>query len=176
MPRRSELVMQKVVDRVIDMYHNQNMTQAAIAEKLQSEGYQASKSAVGRVVKRHAQYLKEIEAARKEAEAIVMATAKTPGTDISDATLQITITKLLGELKGLDTFEDLDAEQIISAIAKVARAQGYIAKVKLDYEKGYRAGLFDAARRVVEEAKRMGLSDERAEIIKTKIMELSHGK
>lgn len=172
MPRRSELVMEKVVGRVVDMYHNQNMTQKDIAAQLCSEGYQTSKSAVGRVIKQHTQYLKEIEAARKEAEAIILATAKTPGTDISDATLQITITKLLGELKSFENFGGMEAEEIINAIAKVSRAQGYIAKVKLDYEKGYKAGLFDAAKRLGEEAKRLGLSDSVVLELKEKVLGL----
>lgn len=175
MPRRSELVMQKVVDRVIDMFHNQNMTQERIAEILRGEGYRASKSAVGRVVKRHSQFLREIEEARKRAEAIVQVYRGNPGTDISEATLQIAGTGLLEALRSIEDFDSLDPEAILNAIAKISRAQGYLARVKLDYEKGFKAGLFAAATKASEEAVKRGISNEAAEEIKRKILGLGNG-
>ncbi len=175
MPRRSELVMQKVVDRVIDMYHNQGMTQADIAATLCKEGYQTSKSAVGRVVKKHAQFLKEIDLARKEAEAIVLATQKIPGTDIIDSGLQITAMKLVDELRGVDNLGELDNSELVNALSKVARAQGYIAKVKMDYEKGRKAGLFEAMRGVEEASRELGISEESMKFLMKRAFGASYG-
>lgn len=176
MPKRSDLIQQKLVSRVIEMYHKDNMKVVDIADQLRAEGYKTSKSAVGRAIKQHAEYMKEIEAARREAEAIIEATKQTPGTDIADATMQITITKLLAELKAIEDFEDLETEQVLNAISKISRAQGYLAKVKLDYAKGYRKGLFDAAKEIGAEAKRLGLTEETVAVIRAKVLGLDNGK
>lgn len=176
MPKRSDLIQQKLVTRVIEMYHKDNMKVVDIADQLRAEGYKTSKSAVGRAIKQHAEYLKEIEAARREAEAIIEATKQTPGMEIADATMQITITKLLAELKSIEDFEDLETEQVLNAISKISRAQGYLAKVKLDYAKGYRKGLFDAAREADEKMKKLGISKENADAIRATILGLNDGK
>ena len=60
----------------------------------------------------------------------------------------------------------------MKAIARNTDAQVKIARVKLEYERGYKKGLFEAAKTVEAEGKKAGWSDERVEFVKAKIMGL----
>ena len=57
-------------------------------------------------------------------------------------------------------------------MSRLATSQTQIAKVKLEYERGYKKGLFEAAKTVEEEIKKAGWDDERVAMVKAKIMGL----
>lgn len=97
---------------------------------------------------------------------------KTPGLDINEATVQLASTKLLQEIKSFENFNTLEPEEVLKAVSRLASSQAQIAKVKLEYERGYKKGLFEAAKTVEEEAKKAGWSDERIEFVRAKIMNL----
>ena len=60
----------------------------------------------------------------------------------------------------------------MKAVVRNTDAQTKIARVKLEYERGYKKGLFEAAKTVETEGKKAGWSDERVEFVKAKIMNL----
>jgi hypothetical protein len=68
---------------------------------------------------------------------------------------------------------------IVLAVARISRALAAVSRLKLDYEKGYRAGCFKMKNAAAEEAERAarsrGVSDEVALDIRAKILGLDDG-
>lgn len=172
MPKRNKIELQGLVERIVDMFYNKHMTHIQIAETLKSEGFDVSKSGVGRTLVSHASQMKAYRDAAKEAIEIVKEVRKTPGLDINEATVQIASTKLLKEIESFENFNTLEPEEVLKAVSRLATSQTQIAKVKLEFERGYKKGLFEAAKTVEEEAKKAGWSDDKVELVKAKIMGL----
>ncbi|MBR1403467.1 MAG: DUF3486 family protein [Treponema sp.] len=169
MPKRNKIEMQGLVERIVDMFYEQKMSQADIAAALKAEGYDVSKSGVGRTLISHASQMKAYRDAAKESAEIIRALRNTPGMDISEATVQLVQTKLLNEVKKFGDLSTLDVKDVLKLVGQTSAAQARIAKVKLDYEKGYRQGLFRAAEIVEKEGRKAGLSEETLQEIKSKI-------
>lgn len=172
MPKRNKIELQGLVERIVSMFYDDKMTHVQIAEKLKSEGFDVSKSGVGRTLVSHASQMKAYRDAAAEAVEIVKEVKRTPGLDINEATVQLASTKLLQEIKQFENFSTLEPEEVLKAVSRLATSQAQIAKVKLEYERGYKKGLFEAAKAVEEEIKKAGWSDERVELVKAKIMGL----
>lgn len=174
MPRRNKIELQGLVERIVEMFYEQKMSQRDIAAALKDEGYDVSKSGVGRVLLDHAGQMKAYKEAAMEATAIVKELKTQSGLDIAEATSQILQTKLLEAVKNVDTSEldEMDLEKLFSAVHKNATNQVQIARVKLEYERGYNKGLFKAAEVVEQEGKKAGISDENMELIKARILGL----
>jgi hypothetical protein len=179
MPKRSSLELQGLVDRAYRLFQYEKMTASQIAEVLRDEGYLVSRSGVARAIRKKKLDMKKFDEALESAQAIVKATEGRPGTDIGEAALQLTLTKLLDELKAIEDFRDMDNGQVILATARISRSLAAVSRLKLDYERGYKAGLFRmrsaAAEEAGKEAKRLGLSDEDAAVIRDKILRLGDG-
>ena len=174
MPRRSKIEMQGLVERIVDMFHLDKMSQRDIAEKLKEEGYDVSKSGVGRVLLDHAGQMKAYQAAAMEASAIAKGLKTESGLDMAEATSQIIQMKLLEAVKniGSEELDEMDLDQLFSAVRKNAQSQVQIARVKLEYERGYNKGLFRASEVVESEARKAGLTEENIDIIKRRILAL----
>ncbi|MDR0878947.1 MAG: DUF3486 family protein [Treponema sp.] len=179
MPRRSNLELQGLVDRAYDLFQHEKKTAKEIAAILRKEGYAASHSGVARALRKKKIDMKRFEEAMESASAIVQATEGRPGTDIGEATLQLTLTKLLDELRGIEDFRDMGSEQVILAVARISRSIAAVSRLKLDYEKGYRAGCFKTKNAAADEAekaaRKRGASDDLVSEIRTKILGLSDG-
>jgi hypothetical protein len=168
-----------LVDRAYRMFQYEKMTASEITDVLNDEGYLVSRSGVGRALRKKALDMKRFDEALQSAQAIVKATEGRPGTDIGEATLQLTLTKLLDELKSIEDFRDMENGEVVLAIARISRALAAVSRLKLDYEKGYRAGCFKMKNAAAEEAEKTarsrGVSDDVARDIRTKIMGLDDG-
>jgi hypothetical protein len=171
--------LQGLVDRAYKLFQYGKLTAKAITEVLRDEGYQVSRSGVARAIRKKKLDMKRFDEALGSAQAIVKATEGRPGTDIGEAALQLTLTPLLDELTAIEDFRDMDNEQVVLAVARISRALASVSRLKLDYEKGYKAGLFKmrgaAAEEAEKEALRLGMSDEKAAIIRNKILGLDDG-
>ena len=154
------------------MYFNDKMSHKEITETLKSEGYDISKSGVGRTLVDQAAQMKAYKDSAKKAVAIVSELGKNPGLDIAEASVQMVQAKLLEEVNKFENFSTLSPEELLKAVVRNTDAQTKIAKVKLEYERGYKKGLFEAAKTVEAEGKKAGWSDERVEFVKSKIMGL----
>lgn len=174
MPRRNKIEMQGLVDRIVDMFHRDKMSQREIADRLKEEGYDVSKSGVGRVLLDHAGQMKAYREAAMEATAIVKELKTQSGLDMAEATSQLIQMKLLDAVKniGSEELDDMDLDKLFSAVRKNAQSQVQIARVKLEYERGYNKGLFRASEVVESEARKAGLTEENIDIIKRRILAL----
>ena len=174
MPRRNKVEIQGLVDRIVDMFYNQNLSQREIEEKLKEEGFDVSKSGVGRTLVDYAGQMKAYKEAAIEAANMVKELKNEAGLNLAETTSQLLQVKLLSAVKDVEV-EDLDEmklNDLISAVHKNTLSQVQIARVKLEYERGYKKGLFAAAELVETEGKKAGISDENMEIIKAKILGL----
>ena len=172
MPKRNKIELQGLVERIVHMFYDDKMTHVEIAEKLKSEGFDVSNSGVGRTLVSHASQMKAYRDAAAEAVEIVKEVRKTPGLDINEAAVQIASTKLLKEVESFENFNTLKPKEVLDSIRGLATSQTQIAKVKLEYERGYKKGLFEAAKAVEEEVKKAGWSEDKVELVKAKIMGL----
>lgn len=118
--------------------------------------------------------MKAYQAAAMEASAIEKELKSESGLDMAEATSQIIQMKLLEAVKniGPDEFDDMDLDKLFSAVRKNAQSQVQIARVKLEYERGYNKGLFRATEVVESEARKAGLTEENIDIIKRRILAL----
>ena len=148
MPQRSKLELKGLVDRAYRMFQYDKMSTSAITEVLQDEGYLVSRAGVGRAIRKKKLDMKRFDEALQSAQAIVKATEGKPGTDIGEAALQLTLTKLLDELKAIENFKDLSDNDVVLAVARISRALAAVSRLKLDYEKGFKAGLFRAIKEI----------------------------
>jgi hypothetical protein len=165
MPPRSKLEIKGLVDRAYDLFQHEKKTAKQIADILTEEGYLVSKSGVARALRRKKLDMRRFEEAMESAKAIVKATEGRPGTDIGEATLQLTLTKLLDELRCIEDFRDMDSEQVVLAVARISRSIAAVSRLKLDYERGYKAGLFRALREL-ENRKAPGTPEEIAKVLR----------
>lgn len=172
MPKRNKIEMQGLVERICKMYFNDHMTHKQITEILKEEGCDISKSGVGRTLVDQAAQMKAYKDSAKKAVAIVEELGKTPGLNIAEASVQMIQAKLLEEVNKFENFSTLSPEELLRAVVRNTDAQTKIARVKLEYERGYKKGLFEAAKTVEAEGKKAGWSDERVEFVKAKIMGL----
>ncbi len=172
MPKRNKIEMQGLVERICTMYFNDHMSHKQITDILKDEGYDISKSGVGRTLVDQAAQMKAYKDSAKKAVAIVNELGKTPGLNIAEASVQMIQAKLLEEVNKFEDFSTLSPEELLRAVVRNTEAQTKIARVKLEYERGYKKGLFEAAKTVEAEGKKAGWSEERVEFVKAKIMGL----
>lgn len=174
MPRRNKIELQGLVDRIVDMFYRDKMTQAEIAQQLKEEGYDVSKSGVGRALLDYAGQMKAYKEAAAEAAAIVKELRGESGLDLAETTSQLLQVKLLSAVKSVDTAEldDMELKDLFSAVRKNTQSQVQIARVKLEFERGYRKGLFKAAQVIEEEARKAGVSKNTITVIRKKVLEL----
>jgi hypothetical protein len=168
-----------LVDRAYRMFQYDKMTTSEITDVLNDEGYLVSRSGVGRAIRKKKLDMKRFDEALQDAQAIIKATEGRPGTDIAEAAMQLTVTKLLDKLKSSVDFCDMEDGEVALALARISRAFTAVSRLKLDYEKGYRAGCFKmktaAADEAEKTARKRGVSDEVALEIRAKIIGLADG-
>lgn len=172
MPKRNKIELQGLVERIVTMYYQNNMSQKEIADTLKGEGYDISKSGVGRTLIGQAAQMRAYKDSAKKAVAIVNELGKTPGLNIAEASVQLVQAKLLEEVNKFEDFSTISPEELLKAVARNSDAQTKIAKIKLEYERGYKKGLFEAAKSVEAEGKKAGWSDESVKFVKEKILGL----
>ena len=179
MPKRSKMELEGLVDKAYALFQYEKMTVEEVTKELKNDGYLVSRSGVARAIRKKKLDMRRFDEAMESAQAIVKATEGRPGTDIGEATLQLTLTKLLDELKCIEDFRDMDSEKIILAVARVSRTIAAVSRLKLDYEKGYKAGLFKMRSAAADEAEKaalkMGGDKKLAAFIRNELLRLGDG-
>lgn len=175
MPRRNQIELQGLIDRVVEMFHDEKMTHAQIAEKLRAEGYAISKSGVGRTIKRADAVAKEYRKTAAETAELVKALKNIPGTDIMEASSQLLQARFFEEIRSIESLSELDSEALAALWSKVSLTQVRIGKLKLDYARGYKQGLFDASKVIEDECKKAGISPEVIKAVKSELFLLQTG-
>ncbi len=144
MPKKSNLEMAGLLERAAKMHEEENMTHLQIAETLQAEGFNISKSGVQRALRAKKLNEKEFKKKLDATKSFVEATKDTPGLQLAKAASDLLMSMLLTEIQGMEDLGSLKDSEIIDKIAKITKCQNDIAQTNLNYEKGYKAGLFKA--------------------------------
>lgn len=166
MPRKSNVEMEGVLERAVNLHEVENMTIKQIAELFKSEGFSVSASGVQRALRAKKLSEKEFQKKLKDTEIFIEATKNTPGLQMAKAGTDMAMAMLLTELQGMENLGTLTDGEIIDKLARVVKAQKDIAKLTLDYEKGYNQGLFKAKEELEKAVKAGGVSEPTAEKIK----------
>jgi len=146
MGRRAKSEMLDLSERIIRMYTQQHMTCASIAETLQDEGYDLSREAIRRSVKSSKQVAKKFLEATEEAKILVDAVRSNPNTDVLEATTTLLARRIFEFVRDVDDMDFDDPAKLTHALASLASSQTKVAKLRLDYQKG-----FDAAKKAILE-------------------------
>jgi hypothetical protein len=160
MPKRNQIEMQGLIDRIYTMFEDKKMTHAQIAAALQKEGYTVSRSGVGRALVTKRAQVKAYKTAVAETAELLKEIKNTPGLDIAEATLQMTTVKLFNEIKQYETFSELELGDKLKLAVSVSGAQSKVAMVKMAYAEGFRKGLFRAGEIVKTELRNAEVSAE----------------
>ena len=173
MPKKSNVEMEGLLERAYKLHETENLTHKQIAELFRAEGFCISASGVQRALRAKKQSIKEFETLFKESKAFVEATKNTPGTQILKAAADLAMSKLLTEIKGMENLSTLSDGEVLDKMARVGKAQVAIAKLTLDYEKGYKAGLFKAQEALEKAEKGTGTPEEKLALLKKDLLGLS---
>ena len=169
MPRKSNVEMEGVLERAVKLHEEENMTIKELAELLKAEGFIVSASGVQRALRAKKLSEKEFQKKLKDTEIFIEATKNTPGLQMAKAGTDMAMAMLLTELQGMENLGTLTDGEIIDKLARIVKAQKDIAKLTLDYEKGYKQGLFKAKEEIEKAVKAGGISDETAAGIKKEL-------
>lgn len=153
MGRRSKVDLYGLVDRVVDLYHNQKKTQKEIEKILREEGYDISRESIRVSLKNSAEVAEHYLQAVEESKALVQAIKENPNTDMVEAVSALMTRQIFEFMKSVDALQFEDSEALARAINNMASAQVRISKYKLDYEKGYEKAKADVLRLVRERLK-----------------------
>ncbi len=144
MPKKSKVEMAGLLERAARMHDEENLTHLQIAETLQAEGFNISKSGVQRALRAKKLSEKEFKKKLDATKSFVEATKDTPGLQLAKAASDLLMSMLLTEIQGMEDLGSLKDSEIIDKIAKITKCQNDIAQTNLNYEKGYKEGLFKA--------------------------------
>ncbi len=144
MARKSTIELKGLLDRAFNLHQKENMTLKEITEVLNQEGYAVSKSSVQRAIRKKKLSEKEFKKKLDATKNFVEATKDTPGLQLAKAASDLLMSMLLTEIQGMEDLGSLKDSEIIDKIAKITKCQNDIAQTNLNYEKGYKAGLFKA--------------------------------
>ncbi len=159
MPKKSKVELEGLLERAYKLYEDENLTHAEIAAVFQSEGFNVSKSGVQRALRAKKLNDKEFKKKLDATKSFVEATKDTPGLQLGKAASDLLMSMLLTEIQGMENLGSLEDSEIIDKAAKIIRCQKEIAQINLDYEKGYKAGLFKA-KEMIDELKSSGAVSE----------------
>lgn len=153
MPPRKKLEMLGLVERVIGMYHNDNMEVRAIEAVLKAEGFEVGKSSIQRTIRSYEDVAQKHQQALDEAQILIEKVKNTPNTDILEAINGIASTKLLDFIKSVDDFDFKDPLKFIDSLSQLSRAQVNMGRLRMEYEKGFEAAKKEFLQQLAEQLK-----------------------
>ena len=138
--RRPKAELLGIIEKVIRMYEKDKLSISDITEQLKEQGYDISRSSVHRSIKSYRQVAKKHEKYQNEAKVLIDTVRSTTNTDIVETINSLFASKLFDYVKDLDSIELQDAPNAISQILyRLSRAQVDISRLRLQYEKGFKA-------------------------------------
>lgn len=149
MGKRSKADLYKLIDRIIYMYHEEKKDIRTIANILQAEGYDISKSSIHRTLKSYADAAKEFQEIYEEAKVLVETLKEKPASDVMEGITKILANRLFRFVKDIEMMDFEKPEDLILSIDRLAKA--------IERLERYRA---EKVRAIMEEAKKEEISKE----------------
>lgn len=144
MGRRAKSELLDLTERIIRLYTEQHFTISEIEELLRQEGYDISRESIRRSVKTSKKVAQEFKKSIEEAKVLIDAVRANPNTDVIEATANLLGQRVFEFMRSVEAIDFDDPVGLSIAINKLASAQTQIAKLRLDFQKG-----FDAAKKAV---------------------------
>lgn len=149
MSRRSKADLYKLIDRIIYMYHEEKLDIRRIANVLQSEGYDISKSSIHRTLKSYADAAREFQEIYEEAKVLVETLKEKPASDVMEGITKILANRLFRFVKDIEMMDFDKPEELITSIDRLSKAIERLEK--------YRA---EKVRAIIAEADKENISKE----------------
>ena len=164
MGRRSKVDIYGLVERVLKLY-DEGKTLREIEGILREEGYDISRESIRRKVKSAKEIAAIYKKSLEEAKILLEAVKDNPNTDVVEVTNSLLAHKLFEFAKSIEELNFNNPNEFVLAVRQLSDAQVKVAKLRLDYQKG-----FEAAKREIMEAVSREL--ERHPELKSKLIEI----
>lgn len=151
MGRRSKIDLYGLVERVLKLY-DEGKTIKEIEKILRSEGYDISRESIRRKLRKTKDLVELYKKSLEEAKLLVDVVRENPNTDVIEVVTSLLAHNLMNFTKEIESIEFDDPLRFIEAVRKLSDAQVKVAKLRLDYQRG-----FEAAKREIIEAIRKEL-------------------
>ena len=137
MSRRSKVDLYGLLDRIIRLYEEEKKTIADIETILRAEGYDISRESIRRKLKSSKEIAEVYRKSIEEAQVLIDAVRNNPNTDVIEVTSSLLAHKLFEFTKTIEELDFQSADEFIRAVQRLADAQVKVARLRLDYQKGF---------------------------------------
>lgn len=148
MGARSKVDLYGLLDRVVKLHTGEEdgnkYTIAEIETKLREEGYDISRESIRRKLKSSKEVAEVYRKSLEEAKILLDAVRDNPNTDVVEVTNSLLAHKLFDFAKSVEELNFEDAGEFVQAVQRLSDAQVKVAKLRLDFQKG-----FDASKKAV---------------------------
>ncbi len=151
MGRKSKMELYGLIERAIEMSAKEHLTIEQITDIFRDEGYNLSRGSVQRSLKTSKEAAEEYRKAFEESRAVIETVRDNPNTDVIETITGMLTSKFLAYVKSIDEIDFDDPNKIMDAVAKLSNSQVKIAKLRLEYQKGYDAARKDFIRALNKE-------------------------
>lgn len=135
--RRSKAELYDIVDRIIKMFEEDHLTTQEIEYRLRNEGYNISREAIRRTVKKNRTIAKELAKARSETEVLIDTIRSNPATDVNEATTDFLIAKSFEFVKTIESVDFDDLPELAKFIKDITKIKTDIVKQRMNYQQVY---------------------------------------
>lgn len=147
MGRRAKSELLDLTERIIKLYTVDHKTIVEIEELLRGEGIDISREAIRHSVKSSKEVAQKFSEATAEAKILIDTVRNNPNTDVLEATTTLLSRHLFEFVRSVDNLDFDDPVALANAVSTLSTSQAKIAKLRMDYEKG-----FEAAKKAVLDA------------------------
>ncbi len=148
--RRSKLDLYGLVDRAMELY-DQGHTIAEIAEILQADGYDISRESIRRRLKTAREVSELYKKSLQEAKILLEAVKDAPNTDVVEVTNSLLAHRMFDFAKSVEDLNFQSPIEFVRAVRTLADAQVKVARLRLDFQKGFKAAKREILERVAKE-------------------------
>lgn len=160
MASRSKVDLFGLLGRIVEMYEREKMTATDIALTLQGEGYDISRCAISRSLKKSEEVAVNFKRALDESRMLLEEIKDNPGTDILELTHQMLAQKLSEYVRDIDNLDFEDPTKLFNAVASISHAQVGIGRLKMEFQAGV-----SAAKKALEAELKRILMEESPEVL-----------
>lgn len=138
MSRRSKVELYGLVERVVKLYE-EGKTLQEIEQILRSEGYDISREAIRRKLKSVREVAEVYRRSVEEAKVLLEEVRNNPNTDVVEVVTSLLAHHLMNFTKEIENIDFDDPMKFIEAVRKLSDAQVRVARLRLDYQRGFEA-------------------------------------
>ena len=173
MPARPKAELLGVVERIVEMYEKDKMTQREISAKLKTEGINISKSCVHTTLKKNKELANQYKRAMAEAQVLIDTVKNDTNTNVLETASSLLVNHLFNYAKSIEKIEFDDPTQFSEVFSRIARAHTQLARTRLEFTEG-----FEAAKKTIVQEVSTVLQKDHPDILDTivKIIESTNEK